>query len=140
MYRHFFKGAISANPLFCLHPGTQLTKLLEINTNKYLITKRNSYANCRMRQENNRWLGRRITISLSMEDKMAAGAFGRARNYGRDGHFNISIVFVCLFVCLFVCVSIGGSSSQLHRTSHCNIEKCQSQHRLLQKSNLALVF
>ena len=67
---------------------------------------------------------------------MAAGAFGRARNYGRDGHFNISFVFVCLFVC----VSIGGSSSQLHRTAHCNIEKCQSQHRLLQKSNLALVF
>ena len=28
--------------------------------------------------------------ALSMEDKMAAGAFGSARNYGRDGHtFNV---------------------------------------------------
>ena len=29
------------------------------------------------------------TYALSMEDKMAAGAFGRARNYGLDGPFNI---------------------------------------------------
>ena len=40
-----------------------------------------------LRRENNRWLGwKRITQNiLSMEDKMAAGAFGRARNCGRDG-------------------------------------------------------
>ena len=34
--------AVSATPLFCLHLGTRLTKLLEISTKKYLITKRNS--------------------------------------------------------------------------------------------------
>ena len=28
------------------------------------------------------------TYALSMEDKMAAGAFRRARNYGSDGPFN----------------------------------------------------
>ena len=27
--------------------------------------------------------------ALSMEDKMAAGAFGRAKNYGRDGPLHI---------------------------------------------------
>ena len=35
-----------------------------------------------MRRENNRWLGwKRIT--QNKEDKIAAGAFGRARNYGK---------------------------------------------------------
>ena len=45
------KGAISATPLFCLHLGTRLTKLLEIITKNYLITKRNSQADCRMVSE-----------------------------------------------------------------------------------------
>ena len=36
------KGAVSATPLFCLHLGTLLTKFLEINTKKYLVTKTNS--------------------------------------------------------------------------------------------------
>ena len=36
------KGAVSATPLSCLHLGTWLTTLLEIITNKYLITKRDS--------------------------------------------------------------------------------------------------
>ena len=31
-----------ALPCFCLHPGTRLTKLLEISTKKYLTIKRNS--------------------------------------------------------------------------------------------------
>ena len=35
----FLRGAVSC---LCLHPGTQLIKLLEISTKKYLITKRNS--------------------------------------------------------------------------------------------------
>ena len=44
-----------------------------------------------MRQENNQWLGwKRMTqnMSLATEDKMAAGAFGYARDYGGDGPFN----------------------------------------------------
>ena len=36
------KGAVSATPLFCIHLGTWLTKLLRISTQKYLITKKNS--------------------------------------------------------------------------------------------------
>ena len=36
------KDTQSATPLFCLHPGTQLIKLLEISTRKYQITKRES--------------------------------------------------------------------------------------------------
>ena len=35
-------------PCFCLHLGTRLTKLLERSAKKYLITKRNSQADCRM--------------------------------------------------------------------------------------------
>ena len=53
-----------------------------------------------MRRENKRMLG----YVLSMEDKMAAGAFGRARNYGCDvssefpGFFvSFSIVFCSSF-------------------------------------------
>ena len=44
-----------------------------------------------MRRENKRWLGwKRITnvtqrYALSMENIMAAGAVGRAMNYGLDG-------------------------------------------------------
>ena len=45
------QGAISATPLFCLRLGTWLTELLEISTKKYLITKRNSQADCRMVSE-----------------------------------------------------------------------------------------
>ena len=57
------------------------TKFLEIITTKYIITKRNGL-----------WSEKTIDgldgsgllkiYALSMEDKMAAGAFGRARNYG----------------------------------------------------------
>ena len=32
------KGAVSATLLFCSHPGTQLIKLLEISSKKYLVT------------------------------------------------------------------------------------------------------
>ena len=46
-----------------------------------------------MRPENNRWLRwKRITQSIyvfSMEGKTAAGAFGRARNYGWDCPFDL---------------------------------------------------
>ena len=38
----YLKGVVSATPLFCLHLGTRLTKLLEIHAKKYLIIKRNS--------------------------------------------------------------------------------------------------
>ena len=31
--------------------------------------------------------------ALSIEDKMAAGDFGRATNYGRDGLFNLSFCY-----------------------------------------------
>ena len=57
------------------------TKFLEIITTKYIITKRNGL-----------WSEKTIDgldgsgllkiYAFSMEDKMAAGAFGRARNYG----------------------------------------------------------
>ena len=69
-------------------------KLLESSTKKYLITKRSSYATVE-------WFVRRETIdgldgngllktyALSMEDKMAAGAFGRARNCGCDTEWYI---------------------------------------------------
>ena len=36
------KGLSQPLPCFCLHPGTRLTKLLEISTRKYLTIKRNS--------------------------------------------------------------------------------------------------
>ena len=35
-------------------------------------------------------------IALSMEDKMAAGAFGRAKNYGWNGPFIGFITYSCL--------------------------------------------
>ena len=39
---------LSATPLFLFTSGTRLTKLLDISTKKYLITKSNSQADCRM--------------------------------------------------------------------------------------------
>ena len=43
---------------FCLHLERRSTKLLEISTKKYLITKKNSLTvEWFMRRENNRWLG-----------------------------------------------------------------------------------
>ena len=64
---------------------------LEISTEKYLITKTNRMADCRMVFETTKQsiarMERGLQISLkryalSMEDKMAAGAFGLATNYG----------------------------------------------------------
>ena len=39
------------------------------------------------REQSMAWMENRVlkTYNLSMEDKMAAGAFWRARNYGQDG-------------------------------------------------------
>ena len=45
------KGLSQPLLCFCLHLGTWLTKLLEISTKKYLITKRNSQADFRMVSE-----------------------------------------------------------------------------------------
>ena len=42
------KGPPQPLSCFCLHLGTRRTKLLEISTKRYLITKRNSKVHCRM--------------------------------------------------------------------------------------------
>ena len=80
MYTNILKGAISATPLF-LFLLTRLTKLLIISTKKYLITKGNSFADCRtvyeVRKQSNKQLK---TYAFLLEDKMVAGAFGSTRN------------------------------------------------------------
>ena len=55
-----------------------------------------------MRRENNRWLGwKRIT-------KMAAGAFGRARNYGKTASVQVKILVVNVWTLCFVFSIITG--------------------------------
>ena len=85
--KSIIKGSTQSLPRFYLHPGTRLVKSLEIRTKKYLITKRNTEADCRMVFETRRQSMARMehglqNITRKMEDKMAAGAFGRATNYG----------------------------------------------------------
>ena len=85
------KGQSQPLPCFCFHLGMmRLTKLLEITTKKYLITKRNSWANWKTIHG---LVGNVLlkTEVLSMENKMVAAAFGRARKYGWDGPFNFDM-------------------------------------------------
>ena len=86
------KGAISATPNWFWGRNFNLIKikLLEISTKKYLRKSPRGIffrlADCRMVCEMRKQYGldrTRIT-SLLMEDKMEAGAFGWARNYGWD--------------------------------------------------------
>ena len=69
--------------------------MLEISTKKYLITKLNSWAACRIVYEARKTIngldgnGLLKTYALPMEDKMVPGAFGRARKYGSNGPSNL---------------------------------------------------
>ena len=64
-----------------------------------------------MRRENNQWLGKRLlkTYALSMENKMAAGAFKLTKNYGSD----ISIFMLLIFLPLIPRVHMSAFSAVL---------------------------
>ena len=83
---------VSAAPLFLFTSGEVIIKLLQISTKKYIyiiiIAKRIvDRMNFKTRKQSIAWMEHGLQISLktyalSMEDKMAAGAFGRAANCG----------------------------------------------------------
>ena len=105
------KGAISATPLFFIFLYPETLNYSKFSTKKCQITKRNSQAYCRMvfemRKQLLAWMEHRLQISLKryallMEDKMVAGAFGCATNYGWDSPLNsydcVKLVFkFCCF-------------------------------------------
>ena len=76
-HKRYITGTLSATPLFLFASGDSNPNLLKISTHK----NRNSWADCRMvaepRKQSRTW---RETVS--MEDKMAPAAFGRAWNSG----------------------------------------------------------
>ena len=73
--RQLLEGPFQPLHCFCSHLATRF-KLLEISTQKMPV-------GWFLSRENNRY-GLLKTYARSMEGKMAAGAFGRAKNYGWD--------------------------------------------------------
>ena len=86
--------AVQPLPCFCLHLGTQSTKLLKINT-------KNTSSSWRIFRLTVEWFlktsddldgnGLLKTYVLSKEDKIAAGALGRDRNSSSSSSFFASI-------------------------------------------------
>ena len=83
------KFAVSAIPLFLFTSGDVIIESLEISTKQNTSSPRGIVTlsvEWLLSRESNRVHNRLLEqFAFSMEDKMAAEAFGRARNYGWDG-------------------------------------------------------
>ena len=83
--KHWCQRGSLSHSCLCLHPGMQLTKLLKLSTKK-IPNHQREIVRLTVEQmlRQNRLLK---TYALLMEDKMGAGAFWHAVNYGCDDPF-----------------------------------------------------